>query len=33
MQLDFSKELIVGGFNIVNPNASQTFGCGSSFAV
>ena len=33
MQLDFSKELIGGGFNFVNPNASQTFGCGSSFAV
>ena len=33
MQLDFSKDLIVGGFNFVNPNASQTCGCGSSFAV
>ena len=33
MQLDFSKELIGGGFNLVNPNASQTCGCGSSFAV
>ena len=33
MQLDFSKELIGGGFNFVNPNASQTCGCGSSFAV
>ena len=33
MQLDFSKELICGGFNFVNPNASQTCGCGSSFAV
>ena len=32
MQLDFSKELIGGGFNFVNPNASQTCGCGSSFA-
>ena len=27
MQLDFSKELIGGGFNFVNPNASQTCGC------
>ena len=27
MQLDFSKDLIGGGFNFVNPNASQT--CGS----
>ena len=33
MQLDFSKDLIGGGFNFVNPNASQTYGCGSSFAV
>tara|TARA_B100000945_G_scaffold161863_1_gene129915 strand:+ start:763 stop:1155 length:393 start_codon:yes stop_codon:yes gene_type:complete len=33
MQLDFSKELIGGGFNFINPNASQTCGCGSSFAV
>ena len=24
MQLDFSKDLIGGGFNFVNPNASQT---------
>ena len=33
MQLDFSKDLIGGGFNFINPNASQTCGCGSSFAV
>ena len=33
MQLDFSKDLIGGGFNFVNPNASQTCGCGSSFAI
>ena len=33
MQLDFSKDLIGGGFYFVNPNASQTCGCGSSFAV
>ena len=26
MQLDFSKDLIGGGFNFVNPNASQTCG-------
>ena len=25
--------LIGGGFNFTNPNASQTCGCGSSFAV
>ena len=33
MQLDFSTELIGGGFNFTNPNARQTCGCGSSFAV
>ncbi len=33
MQLDFSSELIGGGFNFINPNASQTCGCGSSSAV
>ena len=33
MQLDFSNELIGGGFNFANPNATQTCGCGSSFAV
>ncbi|MEB3201814.1 MAG: iron-sulfur cluster assembly accessory protein [Synechococcus sp.] len=33
MQLDFSTALIGGGFNFSNPNASQTCGCGSSFAV
>ena len=33
MQLDFSTELIGGGFNFTNPNASQTCGCGRSFAV
>ena len=33
MQLDFSTELIGGGFNFTNPNATQTCGSGSSFAV
>ena len=33
MQLDFSSDLIGGGFNLTNPNATQTCGCGSSFAV
>ena len=33
MQLDFSSALIGGGFNFTNPNASQTCGCGRSFAV
>jgi iron-sulfur cluster assembly accessory protein len=33
MQLDYSTALIGGGFNFTNPNATQTCGCGSSFAV
>ena len=33
MQLDFSTALSGGGFNFTNPNATQTCGCGSSFAV
>ena len=33
MQLDFSTEMIGGGFNFTNPNASQTCGCGNSFSV
>tara|TARA_B100000700_G_scaffold331744_1_gene467871 strand:- start:6221 stop:6607 length:387 start_codon:yes stop_codon:yes gene_type:complete len=33
MQLDFSTDLIGGGFNFINPNATQTCGCGSSFSV
>ena len=33
MQLEFSTALIGGGFNFTNSNASQTCGCGSSFAV
>ncbi|MQL96497.1 hypothetical protein Taro_029176 [Colocasia esculenta] len=32
MQLDFSDALIGGGFAFKNPNASQTCGCGKSFA-
>jgi len=30
--LDYSNELIGGGFKFTNPNASQTCGCGSSFS-
>ena len=33
LQLDFSTALIGGGFHFTNPNATQTCGCGSSFAV
>ncbi|RZS18962.1 hypothetical protein BHM03_00051310 [Ensete ventricosum] len=32
MQLDFSDALIGGGFSFTNPNATQTCGCGKSFA-
>ncbi|KAL3613464.1 hypothetical protein CASFOL_042727 [Castilleja foliolosa] len=32
MQLDYSDALIGGGFNFTNPNATQTCGCGKSFA-
>ncbi|WZZ11327.1 hypothetical protein YC2023_097248 [Brassica napus] len=32
MQLDYSDALIGGGFSFSNPNATQTCGCGKSFA-
>ncbi|RAQ45807.1 iron-sulfur cluster assembly accessory protein [Arthrospira sp. O9.13F] len=32
MVLDYSNALIGGGFQFTNPNASQTCGCGKSFA-
>lgn len=32
LSLDFSTELIGGGFQFSNPNASQTCGCGKSFS-
>ncbi|XP_071725280.1 iron-sulfur assembly protein IscA, chloroplastic [Rutidosis leptorrhynchoides] len=32
MQLDYSDALIGGGFAFKNPNATQTCGCGKSFA-
>lgn len=32
MVLDFSTELMGGGFKFTNPNATKTCGCGSSFA-
>lgn len=32
MQLDYSHALIGGGFSFTNPNATQTCGCGKSFA-
>ena len=32
MQLDYSNQLIGGGFQFSNPNATQTCGCGKSFS-
>jgi iron-sulfur cluster assembly accessory protein len=33
LELDYSDELIGGGFKFYNPNAEESCGCGSSFAV
>ena len=33
MTVDFSTELVGGGFRFVNPKASGTCGCGTSFSV
>jgi iron-sulfur cluster assembly protein len=33
LQLDFSDELIGGGFKFSNPNAEANCGCGKSFSV
>lgn len=33
LELDYSDELIGGGFKFFNPNAEESCGCGSSFAV
>ena len=32
MTLDYKTELLGGGFKFVNPNATKTCGCGTSFA-
>ena len=32
MRLDYSHELIGGGFQFQNPNAENSCGCGKSFA-
>lgn len=32
-QLQYSNDLLMGGFKFVNPNASRTCGCGTSFGV
>jgi len=31
--IDFSRDLVGGGFKFKNPNATGTCGCGTSFAV
>ena len=33
MKIDFSSDILSGGFKFVNPNASRTCGCGTSFSV
>mmetsp|Transcript_41268 Transcript_41268/g.116798 ORF Transcript_41268/g.116798 Transcript_41268/m.116798 type:complete len:170 (-) Transcript_41268:86-595(-) len=33
LELDYSEELIGGGFKFFNPNAEEACGCGSSFGV
>ena len=33
MMIDYSDELVGGGFKFVNPNASGSCGCGTSFSV
>ena len=33
MTIDFSNDLVGGGFRFVNPNASGSCGCGASFNV
>ncbi len=33
MTIDYSNELVGGGFRFVNPNASGSCGCGTSFSV
>jgi iron-sulfur cluster assembly protein len=32
MSLDFSDDLVGGGFKFLNPNAKKTCGCGESFS-
>ena len=33
VQVDFSDDMLSGGFQIINPNAKRTCGCGTSFSV
>ena len=32
-EIDFSDDLLAGGFKLNNPNANRTCGCGTSFSV
>nr|YP_009294097.1 hypothetical protein Hrub_095 [Hildenbrandia rubra]AOM67339.1 hypothetical protein Hrub_095 [Hildenbrandia rubra] len=33
LSLDYNDEMVGGGFRFINPNATQTCGCGKSFTV
>jgi iron-sulfur cluster assembly accessory protein len=33
IKVDFSNDILNGGFKIVNPNAERTCGCGTSFSI
>ncbi len=33
LTIDYSEDLMGGGFRFHNPNATQTCGCGNSFAI
>ena len=33
VKVDFSDDMLSGGFQIINPNAKRTCGCGTSFSV
>jgi len=33
VKVDFSEDMLSGGFQIINPNAKRTCGCGTSFSV
>ena len=32
VEIDYSDDLLIGGFQIKNPNAERTCGCGTSFS-
>ncbi|MDA2922734.1 iron-sulfur cluster assembly accessory protein [Patescibacteria group bacterium AH-259-L07] len=33
MEIDYSRDMLSGGFQFKNPNAQRTCGCGTSFSV